>query len=494
MLKEFSFTEKNFESEKEGFLNFILENNKKGIKLYSVNPIPPCIIGKENKEHSIVDYGSDDVKYVLLNGKSIILKHNIIFSPDKSIIQIEEYVSKSCLACPYYNGKKCKGLVNDLFLKEKERIMLRLGKDIYDVVKSDYQDNKLDFGSVCNANCEFCFNKNFPEEILRKIPFLSKSEIKHFLYYVSRKIWYVGVSDHVQSGELLCHPEYKEIFKLVKPHVKGCEWLATNGINLDDDLVKRLKDLDAPIALSIAALSDEDIKSICHFQKIPNYNFILKLFEKYKLDFKIFTVPLKRYIKNGKLEGFVKFITENTSAKEVEFIPPSFNKFTPKHMIDELDHDGKELLNYLCELKAKYKKITWMGKKLVDYDSLQKQIKEELKSQLSALKPIKGVKLILHSKDVGAYIKEVIADLDLNDAYTQAVSPISIGGNVSCAGMLLVNDYSHAIEEALKTNTKYDVVCIPSTSFNHFLEDISLDCPARLYDKYKIPVLIVKNY
>jgi len=493
--EEFEFTEDSLNSEKSRFVEFVSKNIENGFRVCITSPIPPCIMNslKNPLREHIVEYNSPANKYIIMDKKMILLKHNIVFNQDYKLASHEKYVSTACLNCPDYANHSCKGVVNKAFMKEKGEIEKRLGKDTYYVISSDYSKGKLDFGSICNGNCEFCFNKNFPKDVLKKIPFLSIEEIQHFMYYVPSNFRYIGVSDHTQAGELFFHPGYKQILRIIRPYADGCYWIATNGVNLNEEAIKEVKNLGIPLALSITALKTADVKKICHFPKIPDYGELFRLFSKHGLDFKIFVVPLKKNIKDKTVEKFVEYVINKTGAMDVTFLPPSYNKYTPAKIKRELKHDEKHLLNYLFGLKLKYKKINWMGKRLVDYDVLQKEIRKELKSQLRLLKTVEGEKLILHTKNVSRHIGAAAKELNLKNVHLQEVAPITIGGNITCAGMLLIDDYEHAIQKALKKKIRFDKIVLPSISFGRDLLDISLKSPACLYKKYKTPLVIIKN-
>jgi hypothetical protein len=470
-MKYFEINEQNYEEQQK-----ILKSFR---NIISTHKFPPCF------DVSCKSFDLEDS--IILDSDSVLIGHNIVF--DTVVSQREDYTFDKCLECSYFKEKKCKGIPNKKYMRNKETLMCRYGKQLYDRIAGDYKDGKFAYGSICNASCEFCFNRNNPEDIMPSVPLLNLSELKHFLYYVPNNIWYIGVTDHTKSGEFFAHPEHIRILNLIEPYVSGCGWIATNGLNLNETSVIALSKLNMPLSLSISALSEKQIRN--NISSLPNYRKIFRLLRKHKVLFDIFTVPLKSNVIDGSLEDFVSYMVQHTTMRQISFLPPGYNRFTQKSIISELDFDNEKLLKYLWALKKKYIRIRFLDHQSFHPNELSQQNKNELKTQLSRIGFYKGSKLVLHSCSVDTIINTAAREAGLEKTIFLKVLPNTLGGNMEPAGMLFVDDYICALK---RVKRKIDLIVVPSVSFNSHLQDIRLNSAVKIQEHAQVPLMIVKNF
>ena len=66
------------------------------------------------------------------------------------------------------------------------------------------------------------------------------------------------------------------------------------------------------------------------------------------------------------------------------------------------------------------------------------------------------------------------------------------GGNVKCAGLLLVEDYIKVIAEFLKKyrSKRPEYIFLPRNSFDKNMEDLSMESVVRIRDIYNIGLMV----
>ncbi len=210
---KFNFYEKNFTRERSKFKNILNSLDANNIHYSTLRDFPPCVTNNRLAKRND--------KVIILSDSTAVLTHNIYFG--KEFISINKlfidspFISIKCRNCTYNKKNICRGLLNNGFFGIKEKIVKKLGSEKYAAVKSDYENGFFVFGSICLNSCRFCVDKFAPDSVVKKIPFLSKYEIAHFLHYLPRKIRWVGTSYHCASGEFFDHPEFYDLIEFL-PH------------------------------------------------------------------------------------------------------------------------------------------------------------------------------------------------------------------------------------------------------------------------------------
>jgi len=354
-------------------------------------------------------------------------------------------------------------------------------KDIYEAYKKDFQNGWVSIGNICNVDCFFCSQKWNPPGVIKDLRrFLTMEEIKDFTNICSpEKIWFIGSGVHTNNGEFFLHPHAVEILDLFKTKNKLAKesFVFTNGmVDISVEHLKCIKKLNIVFCLSLNSANVSMRKKIMGSSYSKNKNAIdsIERLEKYDLDYFLTMVPLRSILDNGDLENTFKFL-KNSKVKEIWIHRPGYTKLTPEPIAKELSIDDKELFEFVSLMRERYKvNVSVSTLSPVEIEKMLSRWLEVFFNKNKDL--IKKRKLFLCSECVKDIFPLVLEKLKMQHYEIKVVKSKVFGGNITSAGLLLVEDYICAIDEFLKQGKKRKPECliISSLSFDINKEDIRM--------------------
>jgi len=371
----------------------------------------------------------------------------------------------------------CRGLFNDKFLKQKEKIVKKLDEEKYIAIKSDYENGCFVFGSICKNLCSFCFDKYLPNHIIRKIPFLSKYEIIHFLHYLSLKISHIGTSFHCGSGEFFDHPNSFEILQYIPPFLKNGSFIFTNGINLNNKNLGLIKEKNLKLGLSVNTIDDEIRKKIMGYLKDIKLIDIIKEIERHNIKYISWLIPMKSLIESGNFKRTVEYLVKKTKTQEIIVHKPGITNFLREDIKFDLNIDTKLVKKEILKMDLLNKKIN------LEFDYDEKTIFSIVNSVRILILSSNKKYLVLSPELTYNYFST------LDDTNTSVIKVKStIGFNRVPACLLTINDYNKSVD---KFNEEYDVIVLSRASFDVNFDDFTLKNINVLYNELKKLLILI---
>ena len=477
-LIKFNFFEDSFEEELNKFKDIIKNLNNSNVHYSSLKNFPPCIIDK------IISKADSNTLY--LSRSNAILNNNLYFGENfKSLNRLflrSPFISNKCKNCIHFKKNICRGLLNKKFLEKKEQIIKKIGLKRYNAVKSDYENGLFVFGSVCNNSCRFCVDKFAPEEVVKKIPFLSEYDIIHFLHYLSKKIQWVGTSYHCASGEFFDHPKFFKIMEFLPFFMSSKSWLFTNCISLDEDMLKIIKKKNLKLIFSIHTLNDDIRKRIMNYKEIFKIKDKLKLVDKYNIRYECWFVPLKFLIKSGDTDNSLNYLVNFTNTRKISFSTSSPSKYIPEEMKKELLVDNS-LVNKLMRYNHKINYVDNGAKDIHNHKSEDNSFKK-IADHIKKICNDKGLLVLAPKRSFDIFKKEFRNNINIEIRKVNSF----LGENIDISGVLTVKDYVEVIQ---KSNPGYDYIIIPKNSFDINLDDFMLNSINEIYHYKNKPLILL---
>ncbi|MFZ5944404.1 MAG: radical SAM protein [Bacillota bacterium] len=409
--------------------------------------------------------------------------------------------------------------------------------------------NILPVTSVCNVRCIFCSHRQNPPGIRAvSVPPLPFNIIKDLIGFLdkNRKIVIGESASLIMEGEPFTHPQIIETLELIRhTYPRAIIQLTSNGSFFDEDLAKRLKEmepLEINLSINIADLqlrerlmNDKRAAIAC---KAP------EVLSKYNIAFHGSIVAMPHVTGFDKLYETLKFLSD-ANAQTIRVFKPGFTKYTPqnllpgKDLLDELDAKIKEWRENLCLCPITFEPSLLSGleaevvgvirnspaekagiikgdiieaidgkkpfSRVEAFKMLQKNAQYNLgingkhgrcqtrltvtneKSGLvfdydipfsllqdiqSIINRMKGEKLVLFSSKLGhKLLQENFADIE--NLQVVPVKNLYFGGNIQCAGLLIINDFLAAFKLLFGDRGTPDVLILPSIAFDKDGRDIT---------------------
>ncbi len=472
---EFCFNERNFSKKVTSMLRFLSKQKKKRIKC--LKELPPCI---KNKGISL----SDPKKKIILSKDDYIINHNILFG--KKYMDINRrfkkspYISNKCKECKQFLRFYCRGLLNSKFDKKKEELLNGLGKDVYGAVKSDYENGVVVFGSVCYNGCKVCYNHLFPDDVIKRVPFLRSPDIIHFLHYLPNMVNYIGSNLHCKRGNITDSPHLVEILNVLKYFMNGSRTIESTGHKLTTETISALKDAKCSLVIDSVFTLDNNIrKTAVRNSKAVDYLELMRNLEIGGIKYSISLWPIKRCLNSGDLSKTIDtilkqnpecLITISNASSALPINKTGLNKEAIR-VLKELDVKDKELE----KLIAKYGQNVRInyGMRRLNLSFIE-NIKEDLSKRSC---------LILCPENIFEIAKE------LKSKYHKIVKvSSSLGHKCASEKELLLYDYKKAMKSKWK---RFDTIIMPRNSLDTNLYDKSMASINLLYREGEIKNLVL---
>ena len=387
-------------------------------------------------------------------------------------------ISDKCRKCRIFLSGECRGLMNKKFAQDKNILIKKIGLDTYQAVKSDYENCAVAVGSGCSQKCRFCFDGLLPKEILRVVPFLTPSEVVHFLHFSPHLIDYISNTFHCKSGEISESPYFADIMRLFMDF-SNYLFIVTNGSGIDQKMVNLLKNKNLTVSISMITLNAKCQKQFMSDKKPRDYMKTIKMLQKSNIAYNIGLIPFKSLITSQDIFSTIDQLLKNDPDCSIRIQIPSANVFMNEQMKNELDIDYPQ---FKKDIKARYpdKNIWYCEETFPVKGELMHLDIERLEALLNNLKN-------KMRKICASYKRSLVLCPDrtfqqmrnLSSKNIKVVKVNSLLGYSSpCAGVLRVEDYLAVLSEQTGT---FDCVIIPQNTFDVNFDDFSLIGVNRLW-------------
>lgn len=350
---------------------------------------------------------------------------------------------------------------------------------------TDKSPSQLPISAVCNSRCIFCSNQLNPFPITRNI-FRDLEDIKLQLTLMPPQ--YTGpirLSDslpgRIAEGEAFLHPQFFKIIELVRRRfISNLLCFTTNGSMLDESFLKELARF-RPIELAVAIHSTrpELLARIFSMNERAAGGSIrsLELISKYHFQLIGVMVILPAICGWNDIErSYANFVRHG--ARSMILWWPGYTIRTPGKIVQELKCPLAAFTDF-AERMRKTHKIP-----LLPHPDMAAALDLPL-SKIMALTlqgnirngagPYRRV-LWLTSEAAAERLaagiaKQASAFPNQHDVFP--VKNLTYGGNIFCAGLLMVADFIAAGKEALARRPDTELILIPDMPFDSLLMDLS---------------------
>ncbi len=338
------------------------------------------------------------------------------------------------------------------------------------------EPNQVQISSTCNARCIFCSNEQNPFKIQR-CGFRDVEEIEKILWtkrIVNGPIM-LGESlpGIISEGEALLHPEIFKILSLITKRFHNPIQISTNGILLKESFVKKLASYN-PLIMRISFHSTNE-DNWCKIFGLKRKDFLIakeafSLLKKYKIKTELAIVPVPSLVGYDDIESVFDFFSSKFEKGNVIVYSPGYTKYTKKEVLDRLRYDKKEMSSFIKKMRKKYStKINWSSdpvEKLNVSPDFLKSVFKNLKANkiesvifFTSLAAQERMKKLIGEVVGGEKIKINVIAVE-NKAY---------GGNIECAGLLMVNDIKLKVKEL---NLSNENIVVPDTFLDKYGYDL----------------------
>jgi len=374
---------------------------------------------------------------------------------------------------------------------------LSLSKFMYETIAGGF-DNQLPISSVCNGRCIFCSNEMNPFPILRE-GFRPLDDIKkgiELLNFNSKNEIRLGDSlpGRISEGEAFLHPHIFEVLQLIRERsANQTIQVTTNGTMLTNEFIEKLVPYK-PLRVTISYHSDVQ-ENWCRIFRLgekeyhtARYSFFQLL--KNKIATEAIVVAVPRLVGYDDLENTIKALRIYTD--QISIYPPGYSDEASSDLKKSLEVDYGELSRFLITMRKRYN---------VDLALMTDLLKPLDFYPLGLMKKTHAAKfkrvLWLFSEAAHEQGSKILAAHERfvpNRHYAARVKNTTYGGNIICAGLLMVTDFRAAISSTLerfrKDDTSVDLMMLPKIAFDRFGDDLKGDNHSSLREEFKKPVWV----
>ena len=365
--------------------------------------------------------------------------------------------------------------------------------------------NQLPISAVCNSHCIFCSNHLNPFHIKKNI-FRDIEDIKLQLSLMSpQSTEPIRMSDslpgRISEGEAFLHPEFFKILELVRRRfLSNILCFTTNGSMLDEPFLKDLSRF-RPISITVSMHSTQPDLWARIFRKSQRAARqairSLELIKKYHFDLIGTIVPVPKICGWDDIELTYEYFVSH-GAKSMILYWPGYTVRTPSETVKELEYPLEEFLDFADRMRTKHK-IPFQA--FPDMKtSLDLPIKRIVANTLRGNLKNKGgpYRRVLWLTSEAAYSRlSSIIDENApsfpNLHSIVLVKNLTYGGNIICAGLLMVNDFIIAGKQAIERWPDTELILVPGISFDTLLRDLQRTPAYRISDELNKSVWIVSE-
>ncbi|MCJ7612502.1 MAG: radical SAM protein [Candidatus Aminicenantes bacterium] len=368
---------------------------------------------------------------------------------------------------------------------------------------SNRYNTQLPISAVCNSRCLFCSNKLNPFAVATGM-FRDVDDIKFQLSLMPIHQNPVRMSDslpgRIAEGEAFLHPRFFDILKLVRrKYPTNTLCFTTNGSMLDEAFLKELAKF-RPIEVTLSLHSTQPGLWARIFGKSEKEAATAirsaKLLGAQRMDLQGTIVPLPKMCGWEDITRTYDYLAE-AGAKGMIFYWPGWTVRTPPHVVRDMDWPRDEAMDFAERMRARHKIP------LSNFPDLKSPLrlplttilKNTLKGNLVTMcGPFRNVLWLASEAAAGRLEDQVGTQAQAasvpNVHRVAAVKNRSYGGNIICAGLLMVEDFVAAGHEALERWPDTDLVLVPKIPFDNLYQDL-METPAlRIAEELKKTVWV----
>lgn len=372
---------------------------------------------------------------------------------------------------------------------------LTVSKFLYESLASA-STNQLPLSSVCNASCFFCSNCANPFPIIRE-GFRPLDDVMKGITFLDGKDE-IRLGDslpgRISEGEALLHPEILTILKLLREHFPATPiQIPTNGILLTPEFIGKLVPF-RPLKLTISYHSDDPVHWCRIFSRGRDCHRVAREAFAHLLrngfDIEGALVPMPALVGYEDLENTIRTLRVYTRHALVYL--PGWSRKTPPSRRRFLDVDFVELSRFITEMRKRYS---------MDLSVLPDPL-EPLTFHPSGLMKEAfraGFKNVLWlfseaAHESGSRILQECNPFVPNDHHPALVRNLTYGGNIVCAGLLMVSDFRTALKESLRklrrVGVRPDLILLPEVAFDRYGDDLKCENFRSLQEQFKRAVWV----
>jgi hypothetical protein len=357
---------------------------------------------------------------------------------------------------------------------------LGLPPKVYEAYRKDFQNNTITLGNVCNASCFFCSQRMNPPGVIQDYPrLLAREQIDCFLRndLVGGRNISIGSARHLNSGEFFLHPDSVQVLRRL-PAVPINAF--TNGLHVTEEHVRALKELGAQLSFSINDVRVANRVALMGGTAARHQSALelLDLLEKHDVAYSLWLLPTRTRLDNGDLEYSFRQLAR--LGRHFCLHTPGYTRYAQRDVVRELDIPLDALIQFCLLVKDRYRVDVGLENmpSLEDAGSHRRFIADGLASSLGALRSTRASVescLFLCSEAVADLFPAALSAAGFGRSPWRAVKSTVFGGNVSCAGLLLVEDYLIAARGFLADGGRQpDTIVLPRVSFDVNDEDLGM--------------------
>jgi len=365
-------------------------------------------------------------------------------------------------------------------------------------------NNQLPISAVCNSHCLFCSNKLNPFPVATGF-FRDVEDVKFQMSLMSFHQNPIRMSDslpgRIAEGEAFLHPRFFDILKLVRrKYPTNTVCFTTNGTMLDEAFLKELaKFRPVEVTVSLHSTRPEFWARIFGRSEKEAATAIrsVKLMAERRLDLLGTIVPLPKVCGWEDIAKTYAYLAECV-AKGMILYWPGWTVQTPPDVAREMEWPMDEAMDFAERMRSAYKIP------LSSYPDMRAPLRLPFKTILkNTLKgnlvtmcgPFRRVLWLVSEAAFGRMKSQVLSQAGEasipNNHRVAAVKNLSYGGNIICAGLLMVDDFIAAGREALARWPDTDLVLVPKIPFDNLYQDLMENRAFRIAEELKKTVWVV---
>lgn len=367
---------------------------------------------------------------------------------------------------------------------------------------SGKHNSQLSISAVCNNRCIFCSNELNPFPIRSGI-FRDLEDIKHQLSLMEVHGGPIFMSEslpgRIAEGEAFLHPHFFEALKLIRRKFlanKLC--FTTNGSMLDEPFLKELSRF-RPIEINLSMHStrpDLWARIFGRSETIATKTLdSLRLIKQYHFDLAGSIVTLPRICGWADIEQTFSIFVDH-GATQMFLWWPGYTVMTQPEVLGLLECPVEEYLAFADRMKARHGATIWLqpDKNLPSRVPVKKILRNTQAGNLRNLGgPYRKVLWLTSEAALPALGRMIDAHAPSfpNTHCLAAAKNRTYGGNIMCAGLLMVEDFVQTGKEALEKWPDVELVLVPRTPFDRLGRDLRRTPALRISEELKRPVWLV---
>jgi NifB/MoaA-like Fe-S oxidoreductase len=245
----------------------------------------------------------------------------------------------------------------DYFIFYMKAVRRNMDGEVYELILRSAQDHGvLPLTSVCNVACEFCSNRQNPQNISTfDIGILTMDQIREVLTFMTpeKKIIIGESATRINEGEPFTHPDFPAVLRLIrKSFPETLIQITTNGSLVTDSMAALLKEMN-PIEVYLSLNSS----SVSHRFRIMRDSAaqqavqVPALFAQYGIHYHGSLVAQPDSLGWDDMEATIRVLAEE-QASTIRIFTPGYTRWHCGNRIENVSNG--QLTGYARAMTAKY--------------------------------------------------------------------------------------------------------------------------------------------